>query len=107
MAGNAVTIESSGNARFMERHYSIPEVAEMWNLSRDVVRKIFEGEPEVMRLGKDGSKSKRGYHTLRIPQSVVERVHRRLSNPTLTSGRPRAYSSGSRDHQLRSTTDGP
>jgi len=80
-------------ARFQERHYTPAEIAEMWNLSRDVVRRIFEGEPGVLVIGDDGSRSKRRYHTLRIPESVMERVHRKLSNPDLTSARPRGYSS--------------
>ena len=63
------------------------EVAELWNLSPDVVRKLFEREPGVLVLGDHGSRSKRRYTTLRIPQSVVERVHRRLCNPDLTGVR--------------------
>lgn len=66
--------------RFVERHYAVAEVAEMWKLSPDVVRKIFEREPGVLNIGNDGSRSKRRYHTLRIPESVVERVHRRMCN---------------------------
>jgi hypothetical protein len=90
-----------------ERHYSVSEIGEIWNLSRDAVRKIFKDEPGVMKIGDDGSRSKRGYHTLRIPESVMERVYRRLCIPDLTPARARAYSSTSRDHQLLSTTDGP
>ncbi len=94
-------------ARFQEHHYSVADIAETWSLSRDAVRKIFENEPGVLVIGNDSSRSKRGYHTLRIPESVAERVHRRLSNPDLTAVRPRAYPSSSRDHQLQVTTDGP
>jgi hypothetical protein len=79
--------------RYQERHYSVPEIAETWNLSREVIRKLFEGEPGVLVIGNDSSRSKRGYHTLRIPVSVMERVHRKLSNPDLTAVRPRAYPS--------------
>jgi hypothetical protein len=91
----------------MEHHFSVVEIAETWNLSRDVVRKLFEREPGVLVLGNDGSRSKRGYHTLRIPQSVMERVHRRLCNPDLTPDRPQAYPSRKSGHQLPLTTDGP
>jgi hypothetical protein len=94
-------------ARFQERHYTVAEIADLWNLSRDAVRGIFEREPGVLVIGNDGSRSRRGYHTLRIPASVLERMHRRLCNPDLTPTRVRAYPSGSRDHQLRKTTDGP
>ena len=67
--------------RFQERHYSVAEIAETWNLSREVIRKLFEGEPGVLVIGNDATRSKRGYHTLRIPESVMERVHRRMCNP--------------------------
>ena len=76
--------------RFNERHYTVIEIAERWNLSRDVVRKLFEDEPDVLVLGNDGSRIRRGYHTLRIPESVMERVHRRLCNPGLTVARSQA-----------------
>jgi len=67
--------------RFRERHYTVREIAETWNLSPDYVRKLFDGEPEVFKPGNDGTRTKRGYHTLRIPESVMERVYRRLCNP--------------------------
>lgn len=79
----------------------------MWNLSRDAVRHIFEREPDVLVIGTDGSRTKRGYHTLRIPESVAERVHRRMCNPGLTTGSGGRKFGASRDHQLLSTTDGP
>jgi hypothetical protein len=68
-----------GTAGFAERHYSVAEIAEMWNLSVDAVRKIFQNEPGVLVLGDQGSTIKRRYTTLRIPESVVQRVHRRLT----------------------------
>jgi len=64
--------------RFQERHYTVAEIGKTWNLSRDVVRKLFENEPGVLVIGNDESRTKRGYHTLRVPESVVQRVHRRL-----------------------------
>jgi hypothetical protein len=75
--------------RFEEHHYSVTEFAERWNPSGDVVRKLFEREPGVLVIGDHGSRKKRRYTTLRIPQSVVEQVHRRLSNPDLTGVRGR------------------
>ena len=56
-----------------ERHYSVTEVAGIWNLSRDSVRRIFRREPGVLVIGER-------YITLRIPESVLQRVHRRLRN---------------------------
>jgi hypothetical protein len=63
-----------------ERHYAVPEIAAMWNLSQDAVRKIFHDEPGVLVLGNQGMAHRRPYTTLRIPESVLQRVHRRLEN---------------------------
>jgi hypothetical protein len=64
-------------APFTERHYSVAEVAAMWNLSQDKVRKIFQNEP-VLILPGQGSGHVRRYTTMRIPESVLQRVHRRM-----------------------------
>jgi hypothetical protein len=63
----------------IERHYAVTEIAEMWNLSPDTVREIFEDEPGVLVIGDRSPRHKRRYVTLRIPHSVLQRVHRRLS----------------------------
>lgn len=66
--------------RSIERHYSPAEIGELWNLSADCIRKIFEDEPGVLVIGNVGSRrGKRSYTTLRVPQSVLDRVHRRMS----------------------------
>ncbi len=63
---------------FSERHYSVGEIAAMWGVSTDVVRRLFQREPGVLVLG--GQKTgKRRYATLRIPESVARRVHQKLS----------------------------
>ena len=61
-----------------EKHYSVGEVAKLWALSEKTVRKIFESEPEVIHWGSEETLHKRGYRTLRIPDSVLHRVHRKL-----------------------------
>ena len=63
----------------IERHYAVTEIAEMWNLSPDKVREIFEDEPGVLVIGDRSPRHKRRYVTLRIPHSVLQRGHRRLS----------------------------
>jgi len=67
----------------IERHYAVAEIAEMWNLSADKVRELFEDEPGVLVIGERSPRHKRRYITLRIPQSVLERVHRRLSSKSV------------------------
>ena len=71
---------TSGVSLFIERHYSASELAALWNLSLDTIRRIFKNEPVVLVLGEDKPKrNRRRYTTLRIPESVAARVHRRLS----------------------------
>lgn len=64
---------------FAERHYTIAEIASMWKLSKDAVRRLFQKEQGVLALGNSHSRVKRRYTTLRIPQSVLERVHLKYS----------------------------
>jgi len=62
-----------------ERHYAVIEIAEMWSLSPDKVRELFEHEPGVLVIGDRNPRHKRRYLTLRIPQTVLQRVHNRLA----------------------------
>lgn len=65
-----------------ERHYAPDELAEMWGLSADTVRRLFAHEPGVLVIeGKNTARrtAQRRYRTLRIPESVALRVHRRNS----------------------------
>ncbi len=63
------------------RHYTVREIAKIWNLYADTIVKIFENEPGVIVISerRKPSISRRQYRMLRIPEFVVERVHRRLS----------------------------
>jgi len=63
-----------------ERHYTVAEIAAMWNLGKDTVRRMFQSEPEILVLGDSNPRrQRRSYKTLRIPESVVERVHLKYS----------------------------
>lgn len=61
-----------------EKHYCVSEVAELWGLSERTIRRIFTDEPGVIKWESGETRYKRGYTTLRIPESVVHRVHRKL-----------------------------
>lgn len=63
-----------------EKHYSVHEIAELWNLSDETIRRHFRDEPGVVTLGLKYSHKKRSYVVLRIPESVAIRVHERLRN---------------------------
>ena len=60
--------------RMCERHYSPAELGELWNLSADTVRRMFEQEPGVLVFENPVRSSSRRFRTLRIPESVAERV---------------------------------
>lgn len=60
----------------VERHYSVAELARLWGLSTRTIRRIFENEPGVLQWGNCETRFKRSYVTLRIPETVVLRVHR-------------------------------
>jgi hypothetical protein len=61
-----------------EKHYSVAELADIWKLSENTIRRMFENEPGVIKWGPTESRFKRRYITLRIPETVVLRVHRQL-----------------------------
>jgi hypothetical protein len=66
-----------------ERHYTCNQVAELWGFHHDTIRRWFEDEPGVVFLGETASRRvgrlyRRKYRTMRIPQSVVDRVYQRL-----------------------------
>jgi hypothetical protein len=62
----------------VEHHYSAGEVAALWGFNVETVRNIFEEEPGIIVLTAPSRKGKRPYRTIRIPQSVLDRVHRRM-----------------------------
>jgi hypothetical protein len=61
-----------------EQHYAPAEVAGLWHLDVETIRRMFQDEPGVMVLQSPVKKGRRPYKTIRIPQSVLERVHKRL-----------------------------
>ncbi|HLO00508.1 MAG TPA: hypothetical protein VK208_18765 [Pyrinomonadaceae bacterium] len=56
-----------------ERFYTVAEIAELWGLSKDTVRKAFCKTPGVLKIG-----SKK-YQTLRIPEKVLRETTAKLS----------------------------
>jgi hypothetical protein len=62
--------------RPFEKHYTPGEVAKIWGISVDMARDLFRSEDDVLKLERTGSKK---YVTLRIPESVMVRIHNRMS----------------------------
>jgi hypothetical protein len=68
-----------GAAAALERHYRPDELAETWGLSVKVIRQIFSSEDGVLKVDRPETRNKRGYCTMRIPESVVVGVHKKLT----------------------------
>jgi hypothetical protein len=62
----------------LEQHYTPGQLAKRWGLSDDAVRELFRAEPDVIVIDRPEKMHKRGYRTMRIPESVAERVYARL-----------------------------
>ena len=79
-AQSLVQTESQQEMRELsvEKHYSVAELAKLWQLSEKTIRRMFEKEPGVIVWGVAESRFRRRYRTLRIPATVVVRVHRHL-----------------------------
>jgi hypothetical protein len=58
------------------RIFTTRELAEVWQLSEQSIRRLFQDESGVFKLGDDNPRGRRGYCTLRIPEAVALRVWR-------------------------------
>jgi len=58
------------------RMYTPRELADLWQLSEQSIRRMFQDRPGVLKLGDSNPRGRRGYVTLRIPSAVVEQVFR-------------------------------
>jgi hypothetical protein len=64
-----------------EQHFTPQEIADLWKRDPGTIRRMFRYEEGVIVDGPEHrSDGKRDYVTLRIPGSVVKRVHDRLMN---------------------------
>jgi hypothetical protein len=61
-----------------EHHFSVEELSSLWGMSDDFIRRLFLHEPGVVVFCHHRP-GRRVYRTLRIPESVALRVHRRMS----------------------------
>lgn len=62
-----------------EEHFTVAEIAEKWHMSIPYVRRIFQEEPGVVKFGRAETPTQRSNIHIRIPASVVDRVHTRLT----------------------------
>ena len=60
-----------------QHHYTVAELAKMWRISESTALRLFKQEPNVLRIGNVNTR-KRTRISLRIPETVADRVHRKL-----------------------------
>jgi hypothetical protein len=77
--GKVTATAAGASVTALEPHYSVQQVAELWGLCEDAARAIFRSESGVIKIERPKARYKRAYTTLRIPLSVLQRVHRRMS----------------------------
>ena len=60
-----------------ERHYRISDLARLWSLGRERVRKLVKDDPGVVKIRMGRKKA----HTIySVPESAAQRIHTRLLN---------------------------
>ncbi len=62
----------------LERHYTVAELSKLWFFSENTIRRLFTKEPGVVKIARPETRLKRGYTSMRIPERIAQRVHRRL-----------------------------
>jgi hypothetical protein len=61
-----------------EEHYSIGDLARIWRVGRETVRKLVMDEPGVFRVQLGAKQAMCRYS---VPASVAKRIHTRLTTP--------------------------
>jgi hypothetical protein len=61
-----------------EQHHTIQAIAQQWGMGVDLVRELFDREPDVMAIDRPETRNKRGYVTRYVPESAIRRVHAEL-----------------------------
>jgi len=64
----------------LQETFTVAQIASLWQLSTDTIKRMFENEPGVQALGNKNPRGKRKRITLRIPRAVMDRVKKKLSN---------------------------
>jgi hypothetical protein len=60
-----------------EKHYRISDLARLWGLGRETVRKLVKDDPGVIKIRMGHKKA----HTIySIPESAAQTIHTRLLN---------------------------
>lgn len=60
-----------------EKHYRISDLARLWGLGRETVRKLVKDDPGVVKIRMGRKKAHTVYS---VPESAAHRIHTRLLN---------------------------
>jgi hypothetical protein len=63
-----------------EKHYRISDLASLWGLGRETVRKLVKDDPGVVKIRMGRKKAHTVYS---VPESAAHRIHTRLLNDAL------------------------
>lgn len=69
----------------LEQHYTVAAIASLWKFSRATVVKLFKDEPGVPKVNASGAGLRM---QLRIPETVMKRVHARLEGYNAGNAEP-------------------
>jgi hypothetical protein len=64
-----------GQGIAFEKHYRISDLARIWSLGRETVRKLVKDDPDVIKISMGRKKSNTVYS---VPESAAQRIHTRL-----------------------------
>jgi len=62
----------------LEKHYTPQELAKLWGFSPETIRNLFSNTPGVLRVAGPPRRLRRGYCSIRIPESVAQKRHAEL-----------------------------
>ncbi|GGH00126.1 hypothetical protein [Silvibacterium dinghuense] len=62
----------------IERHYTVAQLSKLWLFSESTIRRLFIKEPGVIKISHQPTRKRRGYTSMRIPERIAQRVHRRM-----------------------------
>jgi len=68
----------------LEKHYTINDLCDLLSMSFERVRQLVMNEPGVVVLPPNGPSKRRTRKMYRIPESVVQRILRRSTNPAVS-----------------------
>jgi hypothetical protein len=74
------TLQKPVGLQAFERHYTVAQLSKLWIFSESTIRRLFIKEPGVIKIAHQPTRVGRGYTSLRIPERIAQRVHRRLQS---------------------------